>query len=360
MMRTLWLALWVAASAAWSQTADTQFAFADSLHQHGDDSFAILEFKRFVFQYPEHPRAPEALFRLARLYISHDGDVEAARETISGLVARFRGSAAAREAAAFGEFIDGNTDFGCEPLKLWMTAESLEKQRHLDQAMAKYDAILSTYPRAHLADDALLRTGLILRDPLGKPAEALQVLQSLRRTYPNSSLIPRADFEAAVAVSRIPGREREALHAFRQFAALYPRDPLAAEAVTQAAALEKRVLVVTRQFDPACIKPYAVRKVATQANVLLVDIEVPGVQSQRDVQATLEEALIREGAKRGTPRDQVVITACVNYPLAYIGDVSWVPGNEPVYRIKPPAGGRRGPPGPGGLRDIFDDLLHRR
>jgi TolA-binding protein len=361
MMRTLCLAMWMAAVTAWSQNAEVQFAFADSLHQKGEDTFAILEFKRFVFQYPDHPRAPEAFYRLARLYVSHDGDVAGAKEMLGALIGKFRGSAAAREAALFREFIEDNGDFGSEPLKLWMAAESLEKQRQPDQALATYGTLLNSYPKARLADDALLRTGLILRDPLDRPAEALPVLQSLRRTYPNSSLVPRAEFEVAVTLSRFPGREREAMHAFRQFAALYPRDAQAAEAVAQAAALEKRVFVVARQFDPGSVRPYAVRKAGTQANVLLVDIEAPTVRSQRDIQATLEDALIKEGARREASRDQVVITLCVDYPLAYAGDVSWVPGSEPVYRVKPPGpSGHGGPPGPGGIRDRFIDLLKRR
>lgn len=369
MHRTLWLAVLVAAAAAWSQTPDAQFAFADSLHQNGEDAFAMLEFKRFVFHYPDHAKAPEAFLRLARLYVSHDGDVAGAKDMLDVLIAKFPRTAAARDAAAFREFIEANADFACEPLKLWLAGESLERQRQPGLAMAKYDAILSNYAKSRLAPDALLRSGIVLRDPLRKPAEALQVLQSLRRAFPGSPLIPRAEFEAAVALSRIGGREREAMNAFRQFAATYPRDPLARDAVMQAEALEKRVFVIVRQFDPAFARPYTVRKVGTQDNVLLVDIEVPTAQSPRDVQATLEDALIREGAKRGAQRDQVVISACTTYPLAYVGDVSWAPGNEPTYRIKAPGGpgghrddrgGHDDRGGPGAIRDLFIDLLKRR
>jgi TolA-binding protein len=363
MIRTFCLAVLMAAAAAWSQSPDGQFAFADSLQQNGEDAFAMLEFKRFVFLYPEHAKAPEAFYRLARLYVSHDGDVAGAQDLLNALIGKYARTPVAREAAAFRDFIGANADAGGEPLRLWLGAESLEKRRQPGPALAKYEAILRDYPKARLADDALLRTGLILRDPLGKPAEALAVLQSLRRAFPGSALIPTAEFEAAVALSRMPGREREALHAFRQFVAAYPRDGLAAEAVAQADALEKRVFVVARQFEPAFVKPYSVKKVSTQANVMLIDIEAPGMRSQREVQATLEDALIREGVKRGAPRDQVVITACVSYPLAYVGDVSWVPGGEPAYRIKAPPGAHAGPGGPGGpgaIRDLFIDLLRRR
>jgi hypothetical protein len=75
--------------------------------------------------------------------------------------------------------------------------------------------------------------------------------------------------------------------------------------------------------------------------------------SQRDVQATLEDALIKEGAKRSAPRDQVVLTAYVNYPLTQVGDVTWVPGQAPVYRVKEQQAGTV-------IRDVFIDILRKR
>ena len=114
MIRTFCLAVLMAAAAAWSQSPDGQFAFADSLQQNGEDAFAMLEFKRFVFLYPEHAKAPEAFYRLARLYVSHDGDVAGAQDLLNALIGKYARTPVAREAAAFRDFIGANADAGGE------------------------------------------------------------------------------------------------------------------------------------------------------------------------------------------------------------------------------------------------------
>lgn len=219
--------------------------------------------------------------------------------------------------------------------------------------MAAYDALLSAHPKARLADDAVLRKGLVLRDSLARPAEAQPVLAGLKASFPGSELIPRADFEAAVALSRVAGREKDAVAAFRAVAAAYPKDVLAAEATKQADAIEAKGFVIAPQFEKAFVKPYTVKKAGAQAGGYRVDVEVAVGLSQREVQATLEDALIKEGAKRSAPRDQVVVTAYVNYPLTVAGDVTWVPGQAPAYRVKEQQAGTV-------LRDVFIDILKKR
>lgn len=336
-----------------AQDADRQFAFADSLHQSGDDAFAMLEFKRFVFLYPDSTKVPDAFNRIARLYISQRGDVAGAKSILGALAEKYPGTAAAKEAATFKDFIEVNSDFACEPLKLWLGAESLERQKAFDQAVAKYDAILTSHPKARLADDALLRKGLLLRDSLGKPADALPVLQSLKPTFPGSDLAAKADYEAAVTLGRMAGREKDAAAAFRAFATAYPKDAQAAEALKQADAIDAKSFVIAAQFDKAYVKTYAVKKAETQANVYRVDVEIAVGLSQRDIQATLEDALIKEGAKRAAPRDQVVLSAYVNYPLTPAGDVTWTPGQAPTYRVKEQQAGTV-------IRDVFIDVLRKR
>lgn len=342
-----------AVAAVLAQDGERQFGFAESLYQSGDDSFAMLEFRRFVFQYPDSAKVPDAFNRMARLYITVRGDVTGARSILVALAEKYPGTPAAKEAAAFKDFIEVNSDLACEPLKLWLAAESLEKQKAFELALAKYDTMVKTHPQARLADDAWLRKGLVLRDDLGRPAEALPVLQSLKPTFPGSDLAIRAEFEAAVALSRMAGRESDAAAAFRAFAAAHPKDALAAEAARQADAIEAKGLVITRQFDAAYVKAYAVKKAETRDHVYRVDVETAVGLSQRDVQATLEDALVKEGAKRAAPRDQVVVSAYVNYPLSLAGDVTWVPGQTPVYRVKEQEAGTV-------IRDVFIDILRKR
>ncbi|MBN2450978.1 MAG: tetratricopeptide repeat protein [Lentisphaeria bacterium] len=345
-------ALWVAAAVT-AQTPEQQFDFADSLHQNGEDGFAILEFKRFVFHHASHPKAPDAFYRLARLYISHEGDVAAARRILEALVQRFPGTAAAKDAAAFREFIEVNSDYDAEPLRLWLAAESLEKSKAYARVVETCDQILQKYPKARLADDALLRKGLVLRDGLGQPAEAVNVLGSLARTYPQSELRPQAGYEAALALARVPGHEADGATALRAFAASNPKHPLAPKAIGEADALDRRAFVVKRQFDAASVREFAIRRAGTTDGTYRVDIEVAVGLSERDLKATLEDALIKEAGKRSLPRDKVLVTAYFNYPISHAGDVFWDPGNEPVYRVREQQTGDR-------IKDVFLDILRRR
>jgi len=43
----------------------------------------------------------------------------------------------------------------------------------------------------------------------------------------------------------------------------------------------------------------------------------------------------------------------VNYPLSLAGDVTWVPGQTPVYRVKEQEAGTV-------IRDVFIDILRKR
>lgn len=51
-----------------AQSEDAVFNFAKELYDAGDYPFAILEFKRFAYQYPQSQRAPEALYWVATIY----------------------------------------------------------------------------------------------------------------------------------------------------------------------------------------------------------------------------------------------------------------------------------------------------
>ena len=51
----------------WAQSADKQYSFAESLFQEGDDSNAIIEFKRFIHFYERDPKLPQAKLFLANI-----------------------------------------------------------------------------------------------------------------------------------------------------------------------------------------------------------------------------------------------------------------------------------------------------
>ena len=323
-----------AIAGATAQPADRQLAFAEDLYAHGEDVFALLEFKRFVFHNPSHAQTPLALHRLSRLYVSTTGNLTAAQETSAALIAKYPRSPLVPEARAFVEFLEVNSDFDGRPMQLWLKAENLEKQKRFDAAVAILDRIVERFPQARLADDALYRIGTIQHERLGKTAEARATFARLAQDYPQSEWLVRAEFQAASALGSVKGSEREAAVALRRFAAKHPKDPLAKEALVKAAALERAGFVIKRQFDAKFVRKYAVRRGGQAGQQYAVDIQIAAGLSQREVQATLEDALVKESAKRAKPQDNVRVQGYFNYPITRAGAATWTPGKVPIYRVE--------------------------
>jgi TolA-binding protein len=328
------LALYLLSTAGILRADDGQLAFADDLYASGDEVFALLEYRRFLFHNPNHAQAPAALLRLARLQITAGGNAEAARETALSLAGKYPQSPLATEAKAFSDFVEVNSDFGGQPLQLWLKAENLAGRQQSEQAVVLLRRLAESFPEARLADDALLRIATIQHESLGQTGAARETLALLAKAYPDSDLLVQAEYQAAKALAASEGQEAEAIQALRRFATRHPDHALAQEAMKQATALENQSLVLKRQFDVAFVRPYAVRREAKAEGTYHCDIEVGTGLSQREVQATLEEALVKEGAKRANPKDTVTIQAFFNFPLTKAGRGTWNPGNAPAYQIE--------------------------
>ncbi|MDX9982314.1 MAG: hypothetical protein RBU25_20000, partial [Lentisphaeria bacterium] len=156
----------------------------------------------------------------------------------------------------------------------------------------------------------------------------------LAKSYPNSDLLVQAEFQAARALAATEGQEAAAAQGFRRFAARHPDHALAKEAVDQATALERRSFVAERQFEAAFVREYIVRREVKGETAYHCDIQVAAGLSQREVQATLEDALVKEGAKRANPKDPVTVQAYFNYPITKAGKAAWTPGAQPQYEIE--------------------------
>lgn len=313
---------------------DGQLAFAEELYRTGDEVFALLEYRRFVFHQPEHARAPAALLRLARLQITAAGQPAAARETAQTLVAKYPQAPEAAEAREFADFVEVNSDFDGQPLQLWLKAENLASRERFDPAIVLLRKLVESFPEARLADDALFRIASIQHESLGQTAAARETFALLARSYPKSDLLVQAEFQAARALAATEGQEAAAAQALRRFAARHPDHALAKEAASQAATLERRSFVVERQFEAAFVREYTVRREAKGEAAYHCDIQVAAGLSQREVQATLEDALVKEGAKRANPKDPVTVQAYFNYPVTKAGKAAWTPGNQPQYEIE--------------------------
>jgi len=337
-----------------AQTADLQYSFAQSLAQDGEEAFALLEFKRFIHLHSQDARVPDALLNISMIYLTYAGDLAQAKQTLAEIKKKYAGTQAGKRATDLATFLAVNSDFAGKPLIAYLRATADENRGRYAPAAAAYLALTTQWPAALLGDDALLSAARLQVEKLNKPKEALTNLQALAAKYPKSSLLPEAHYLTAVSVEKAVGPGREAVEAYRQAAAAHPKTEFAKKALARANEIEKMANILKRQFDKESVLEFRIVRQSYEAkNQFTVTIELSAQASQRQVQATLEEALLTTYEKRQEKKDSVQVKAYYNYPLSKAGKATWSPGKEPAYSIEE----RKSKDV---LKDAFFDLLKRR
>jgi TolA-binding protein len=339
-----------------ANTPDRQFAFAEHLMEQGDEAFALLEYKRFLFESPKHSSAPDAMYAIAQIQLSYVQNVDAAKKTLREIVAKYPKTKTAQRARAFADYIEVNSDFGAKPLLGMLAARADEKAGKYDRAAAAYQRIVSDFPRARLAPAAARDLAVVQLRNLKQPAAARNALNWLIQSHPKSELVPEARLLLVEANEAEQGPSAAIAAQYRDVAKRYPKTEVAKQALEKAKDVERQAFAVKRQFSKDFVRKYVVKQQGYRSSnrqLYVCEIEIPKDCSEREVKATLEDALIAEGAKRSTVGHGVAVTGFFSYPLTEAGKVTWQPGNAPDYKIPE----RKGEDV---LKDVFIDLLRRR
>jgi TolA-binding protein len=316
----------------YASSPEQQLAFAEKLLADGDQAFAMLEFKRFLFESPKHVKAPDATLRIAQIQLSYFQNIVDAKATLRTIVANYPNTENARKAKALADYIEVNSDFSGKPLFVMLAGNANEKAGKFSEAAQQYARILSEYPQARLAPEAARNLAVLQLRNFKQVDQARTTLTWITSNHPKHPLVPECELLLAETLELEHGATQEVIAAYRAVAKKYPEHAVAKTATDKASALQKQVFAVERQFDKEFIRPYTVKQQADpQSSQYLVKIEIPRECSDREVKATLEDALIKEGEKRKTPTQQVSIEAYFSYPQTVAGTVTWTPGQTPVY-----------------------------
>ena len=326
------------AGALAAQTPEQQFAFATELSDNNEGTFAILEFRRFVHLFPGHAKAPDAQMAIAGLYLGFVGDIEAASSELALVKENYPNSAAAIQANTLLQFLQANSDFDGEPLLLFVGARSARKRSEHEAALAKLDTLLARFPRANIADEAVLLKAQILHKDLKRYDQAVALYDQLGVLHPGSPHILTAKLEAAQAVAE-QGHRQPAIARYRQIIAANPNTPAAATARERIEALKDSRGDMKREFPEENVKPFTVIKKGYLSprgrRVYTVLIKVDPALTAEQVQATLEDALAKHRDEREKKPDRVRVQAFRNYPVTEAGQVTWIPeGDVRRYEIK--------------------------
>jgi TolA-binding protein len=331
-------------------TPERQYAFAEELAKLGDGQLAILEFRRFVFMFPQDPRVPDARFAIAQAYLEQSGNVAAARRELSRLVEEHPRTEAADRARQLDTLVEANKEADFQPLLLFFGARGARQRGDSKEALRQLDTLLQNHPRALLAPDAVLTRAQVLEGDK-RLDDAIAAYAELPARYPNSANVPRALLGQATATEARDGAKAHVLDLYRQVATRYPNTPYATQAQERLAALQKQVDTIERQFRPDDVKPFKVTRSGYFANPNLyeVQIEIGDDLSEREIKATLEDALLRHYELRRDPTHLVRVTASYAQLRKRAGVAAWTPKQKPTYDVEKIKGKDR-------LRGFLDDL----
>lgn len=354
------VALVLVAQAAGAESATApaaqQFAFAQSLADAGELNFALLEYKRFVFENPTHAEVPNARYQMIQIQLTMTQDVVGAKKQLQSLAADHPQSEPGRRAKALVEFIDMNSDFDGTPLRLFLGAQAAAVNRDYAKALEQYLALLKSYPRARLADRALFEAATLQRDSLQRPGDARMAFLALPDSYPNSPYAPEALYQAAQLTEQAQGGEKAATDLYRKLAAEYPASEAGKRAAARLKAVEKEQNPIPRQFAAEQVLAYTAKQAgytAAGGKEYEVLVELAPTATTAQVQATLEQVLIDRQKERKQPADSMKVTAYFNYPYTKAGTATWAPGQVPAYAVEKRKGGDV-------LKDTFIDLLKKK
>lgn len=163
--------------------------------------------------------------------------------------------------------------------------------------MESFTKLVNTYPQAKLADDGLYELGVLYGDKMDQ-----------------------SDNAAA---------------AFNKLATQYPDSPFVVKAREQIAAMELKKTPIQRQYDTQYVNQFTVaREEYDDKDRLRQYILIVQNLSEREIKATLEDALIKSFAKRRDPKHRIKIEAFNNYPGREVASVTWAPDEQPNYKIE--------------------------
>ena len=322
-----------AISVAGAQTPERQLAFARQLAAAGDEAFALLEYKRFIFHNPTHYEVASAHIATANIYLFYLGDVQQAKVALGNVVKNHQGSNEAKSAAKLVDFIELNSDFAGKPLVAYLQGKREIAREEPAKAVAHFLSIPKDYPKARLAPLAMLEAAKLQLNSLQDPNQAIATLNKLGYSYHHSPQYFEAQFLKAQVTEKVKGSGPEAILAYQEVAKNDSKNTWHIKAQSEIARIRNKQNMPARQFDKQYVRNLRVVNKRTVSDVYRVDVELSSSLNEREIKATMEECLFQHIGERKSNKHRIHIAAYFNYPVTAAGDSNWTPGSPPNFTI---------------------------
>lgn len=318
-----------------AHTPEEQLGFARQLLADGDQAFALLEHKRFLHHHRNHKDAPAAAIDTARLYIGYLNNMDRAQQELARTAAIHKNTQGAKDIKAFQDFLVANGSDGGKPLALYLAAESDNDAKRYASAITKYNQVIADYPKSPLADDAIMGLGDVYLNGMNQPAKAGEAYLSLINDHPKSPHFADANVMYVMTIEKQKGPTPEVLAAYQRIASRYPNTNASRTAAARVKAIEKATIVYKRTHNKNDVIQYKIeRAVYRTRDQIEVSIELSSAASDKQVAASMEDALIQHVGKRTDKKHGITIVGFFNYPLSKAGTLTWSPNKQPVFAVK--------------------------
>jgi tetratricopeptide (TPR) repeat protein len=241
---------------------------------------------------------------------------------------------AAARAAQLAALIEANREDNYGPLRLFFAAVGARERADHAAVLQSLDQLIARYPRAALVPEAVLMRAEAL-EALRRLDDAIAAYAELPARAPRSPLVPRALLGQARAAEARDGAQPHVAGLYRQVVARHPGTPEGAEAQKRLAALAQNLDNIPRVFRRADVRPFAVVRQGyfDRRDRYEIHIQVADTIVERQLEATLEDALIKHAGDRRDRAHEVRVAAFFPNSRDRIGDVTWALNRRARYDL---------------------------
>jgi len=219
-------------------------------------------------------------------------------------------------------------------LLTFLQARREESLGQHDNAVKKYQEVVRVFPKARLAPEALIESAALLMNQLKQPQKAIDALAGMSPAYAKHPRFAESQFLSAQAVEKLKGAGTDAVAAYSKVGGSDAKNPWRVKALAEVDRIKKAMNLPKRQFDKKFVRTFKAVNKATRRDVYVVSVEVSGGLSEREIKATLEDALFKHLGERVSDKHNVQIAGYFSYPVTRAGTVDWSPGKPPVYGVR--------------------------
>jgi outer membrane protein assembly factor BamD len=170
-----------------------QLRIADTYVKEGEPELAVVEYRRFLEIYPDHPNAAYAQYQIAMVYFNQIEGPEKGYGGAAKALAEFEKLKRDFPRNPYKELIDIRIE-RCRTVMAdyeFLVGEFYLKKNSYHAAIGRFEGLLKTFPDYKKEDTVLLKLGIAYKGA-GQDEKAQSALDRLLEKYPSSPLLTEA------------------------------------------------------------------------------------------------------------------------------------------------------------------------